>query len=188
MAMKRALQFIVLVPLALVCLALAVANRGNVVVSFDPFSSDTAAQIQAPLFVVLILAIAFGVVVGGSGDLARAGQTPPRFARPQGRGCTGARRGEPHEDLTVTANRKSDPSPANQSTLATLAPICKTRAWPSPSKSAGFRRPHSVEAALAAGADMVGFVRFEKSPRHVSLEAAQKPRAPGWRDGRARFC
>ncbi len=64
MAMKRALQFIVLVPLALVCLALAVANRGNVVVSFDPFSSDTAAQIQAPLFVVLILAIAFGVVVG----------------------------------------------------------------------------------------------------------------------------
>jgi uncharacterized integral membrane protein len=64
MAMKRAFQFIVLMPLALVCLALAVANRGNVVISFDPFSSDTTGQIQAPLFVVLILAVAIGVLLG----------------------------------------------------------------------------------------------------------------------------
>ncbi len=62
--MKRALQFIVLVPVAVVCLALAVANRKNVVVSFDPFVSDTTGQIQAPLFVVLILALMFGVVLG----------------------------------------------------------------------------------------------------------------------------
>jgi uncharacterized integral membrane protein len=64
MAMKRALQFIVLVPLVVICLALAVANRGNVTVSFDPFSSDTTGQFEAPLFVVLILAIALGVVIG----------------------------------------------------------------------------------------------------------------------------
>jgi uncharacterized integral membrane protein len=64
MAMKRALQFIVLVPLTVVCLALAVANRGNVVVSFDPFSSDTTGQVEAPLFVVLILAVMFGVLLG----------------------------------------------------------------------------------------------------------------------------
>lgn len=63
--MKRALQFIVLVPLVVIGLALAVANRANVVVSFDPFSSDTAGQLQAPLFVVLILAVMFGVVLGG---------------------------------------------------------------------------------------------------------------------------
>jgi uncharacterized integral membrane protein len=64
MAMKGALQFIVLVPLVVICLALAVANRGNVTVSFDPFSSDTTGQFEAPLFVVLILAVAFGVVIG----------------------------------------------------------------------------------------------------------------------------
>ncbi len=64
MAMKRALQFIVLVPLAVICLALAVANRGNVVVSFDPFPSDTTGKVQAPLFVVLILVLMFGVVLG----------------------------------------------------------------------------------------------------------------------------
>ncbi|HKH81159.1 MAG TPA: LapA family protein [Methylovirgula sp.] len=62
--MKRALQLIVLVPLAVVALALAVANRHNVLVSFDPFSSDQTGEIQAPLFVVLILAVMFGVLLG----------------------------------------------------------------------------------------------------------------------------
>jgi phosphoribosylanthranilate isomerase len=40
-------------------------------------------------------------------------------------------------------------------------------------KICGLSTPETVEAALAAGADMLGFVRFEKSPRHLSLEAAQ---------------
>jgi phosphoribosylanthranilate isomerase len=40
-------------------------------------------------------------------------------------------------------------------------------------KICGLSTPTSVEAALAAGADMLGFVRFEKSPRHLFLEAAQ---------------
>lgn len=40
-------------------------------------------------------------------------------------------------------------------------------------KICGLSTPETVEAALAAGADMVGFVRFEKSPRHVSLAAAR---------------
>ncbi len=62
--MKRALQLIVLVPLVVIGLAFAVANRADVVVSFDPFSSDTTGQLQAPLFVVLILAVMFGVVLG----------------------------------------------------------------------------------------------------------------------------
>jgi uncharacterized integral membrane protein len=63
--MKRAFQFVVLVPLVVVGLALAVANRADVIVSFDPFSSDTTGQLQAPLFVVLILAVMFGVLLGG---------------------------------------------------------------------------------------------------------------------------
>ena len=41
-------------------------------------------------------------------------------------------------------------------------------------KICGLSTPSSLEAALAAGADMVGFVFFEKSPRHVSLDQARE--------------
>ena len=40
-------------------------------------------------------------------------------------------------------------------------------------KICGLSTAAALEAALAAGADMVGFVVFEKSPRHVSFEAAR---------------
>jgi phosphoribosylanthranilate isomerase len=40
-------------------------------------------------------------------------------------------------------------------------------------KICGLSTPQTLDAALAAGADLVGFVRFSKSPRHVSLEAGR---------------
>jgi phosphoribosylanthranilate isomerase len=39
-------------------------------------------------------------------------------------------------------------------------------------KICGLSTPETLEAALSAGADMVGFVFFEKSPRHLSYEQA----------------
>ncbi len=52
-------------------------------------------------------------------------------------------------------------------------------------KICGLSTPAALEAALAAGADMVGFVFFPKSPRHIGFEAA---RALGTRvRGRARI-
>jgi phosphoribosylanthranilate isomerase len=41
-------------------------------------------------------------------------------------------------------------------------------------KICGLSSPASLEAALAAGADMVGFVFFPRSPRHVSLAQARE--------------
>jgi phosphoribosylanthranilate isomerase len=41
-------------------------------------------------------------------------------------------------------------------------------------KICGLSTPETLEAALDAGADLVGFVRFPKSPRHVSLELGRK--------------
>ena len=41
-------------------------------------------------------------------------------------------------------------------------------------KICGLSTASSLEAALAAGADMVGFVFFPKSPRHVSLAEARE--------------
>jgi phosphoribosylanthranilate isomerase len=40
-------------------------------------------------------------------------------------------------------------------------------------KICGLRTPETLEVALAAGADMVGFVFFPPSPRHIGYEAAR---------------
>ena len=40
-------------------------------------------------------------------------------------------------------------------------------------KICGLKTPDTLEAALAAGADMVGFVFFPPSPRHLGLEGAR---------------
>ena len=53
-------------------------------------------------------------------------------------------------------------------------------------KICGLKTPEALDVALAAGADMVGFVFFPASPRHVDLETA---RALGARvRGRALRC
>ena len=40
-------------------------------------------------------------------------------------------------------------------------------------KICGLSSPGTLLATIAAGADMAGFVFFEKSPRHVDLETAR---------------
>jgi uncharacterized integral membrane protein len=61
------MKFIVVVPVAVLALAFAIVNRQEVSVSFDPFSSaDTALQVTAPLFILLLLALGIGVVVGSA--------------------------------------------------------------------------------------------------------------------------
>ncbi len=63
--MKRILEVLILLPLAIIGIALAVANRHAVAVSFDPFSATATGAVEAPLFVVLIAAIVIGVLLGG---------------------------------------------------------------------------------------------------------------------------
>ncbi len=41
-------------------------------------------------------------------------------------------------------------------------------------KICGLSTPDTLAAALEAGADWIGLVRFEKSPRHVGLDAARR--------------
>ena len=63
---RKILAAVVLVPLALVMVALAVANRAAVTVSFDPFNpASPAYTLKAPLFVLALFLLAAGVIVGG---------------------------------------------------------------------------------------------------------------------------
>ena len=62
------LKALVLLPVAVVVLLLAVANRGLVTLSFDPFSGSAPEfSLTLPLFAVLFGAVALGILVGGIG-------------------------------------------------------------------------------------------------------------------------
>jgi uncharacterized integral membrane protein len=73
--MRTLFRLFVIVPIAIIVLMFAFANRHLVTVSFDPFAGNDVAgpSITAPLFILLILAIGFGVILGGiSGWLKQA--------------------------------------------------------------------------------------------------------------------
>jgi uncharacterized integral membrane protein len=57
---------LILVPLAVVIVAFAVANRQIVTVSLDPFSAEhPAASVTLPLFGLIIVLLIVGVLIGG---------------------------------------------------------------------------------------------------------------------------
>jgi uncharacterized membrane protein (DUF106 family) len=57
---------LVLVPLAIVLIAFAVANRQTVVVSLDPFDQvNPALSVSLPLFGLVLIVIIAAVIVGG---------------------------------------------------------------------------------------------------------------------------
>jgi len=63
----RFLKALVLLPVAILIVLLAVANRAPVTLSLDPFSRE-APEIaaQLPLFAVIFAAVMVGVVIGGT--------------------------------------------------------------------------------------------------------------------------
>ncbi|WP_458759034.1 LapA family protein [Afipia sp. TerB] len=64
--MRKFLNTLIVLPLALIFIAFAVANRHFVTLSFDPFNSaDPAVALTLPLFVVVIAMAALGVIAGG---------------------------------------------------------------------------------------------------------------------------
>jgi len=64
--MRKFLTVVVLIPLGLIFVVFAVANRHFVTVSFDPFNStDPSIAVSLPLFVVIIAVAIAGVAAGG---------------------------------------------------------------------------------------------------------------------------
>ena len=64
--MRKFLTALVVIPLGVIFVVFAVANRHLVTVSFDPFNSaDPSVAVSLPLFVVIIAAAILGVAAGG---------------------------------------------------------------------------------------------------------------------------
>jgi uncharacterized integral membrane protein len=65
--MRKFFNAVIFIPLGVILVVFAVANRHMVTVSFDPFNShDPALSLDLPLFVVIVAVAILGVVVGGS--------------------------------------------------------------------------------------------------------------------------
>ena len=70
--MRRLLNWLVLLPLGIILVLFAVANRAFVTLSFDPFSSESPAlTFTVPLFIVVVVFLVIGIVVGTLISLAR---------------------------------------------------------------------------------------------------------------------
>jgi uncharacterized integral membrane protein len=63
---RKIVAAIILVPLAVIIIAFAVANRQVATVSLDPFSTEhPAASLTLPLFALVIVLLVIGVLIGG---------------------------------------------------------------------------------------------------------------------------
>ena len=64
--MRKFLTALIVIPLGLILVTFAVANRHFVTVSFDPFiTNDPSFSVTLPLFLLLIVVAALAVLAGG---------------------------------------------------------------------------------------------------------------------------
>ena len=69
---RKIVAILILVPLALVIVLFAVANRAPVLVSLDPFDGKPPMfSVTSPLFVVLLVVLIAGVIIGGVASWSR---------------------------------------------------------------------------------------------------------------------
>ncbi|KLK94174.1 GMP synthase [Microvirga vignae] len=73
--MIRFLKALILLPIAILVILLAVANRAPVTLSLDPFSKEAPEfATQLPLFAVIFAAVMVGVVIGGTASWLAQGK------------------------------------------------------------------------------------------------------------------
>ncbi len=74
---RKIVTAVIVIPLAVLIVAFAVANRQSVTVSFDPFSTVSPAYTATlPLFMLLFILLILGVIIGGAAAWIR--QSPWR--------------------------------------------------------------------------------------------------------------
>ena len=73
--LNRFLTVVVFIPLAIVLIALAVANRAPVAFTIDPFNpGNPGLTASLPLFALLFIALALGLVIGSLATWFRQGR------------------------------------------------------------------------------------------------------------------
>jgi uncharacterized integral membrane protein len=108
--LNRLTIVVIFVPVAIVLIALAVANRGSVPFTLDPFHpGNPALTLQLPFFVFLFAAVAIGMVIGSLATWVRQGHYR-KLARQ--RGAEAERLRSIQKATPPTANAGALPKPA----------------------------------------------------------------------------
>jgi uncharacterized integral membrane protein len=73
--LKRILSLVVFVPIGIILIVLAVANRQIVTLALNPFQpQDSVLSVSAPFFVFVLLALLVGMAIGASVTWWRQGR------------------------------------------------------------------------------------------------------------------
>jgi len=119
---RKIVTTIIVVPLVVIIVAFAVANRQAVTVSFDPLSSASPAYAATvPLFVLIFVVVIFGVLIGGLA--AWIGQSKWRRSARQLDADVRALRDEVAALRRANAERASEPRPAPSPPLVIPPPL-----------------------------------------------------------------
>lgn len=79
----KLLRWFILPPVALIAMALAIANRQNVTFSLDPFNpTQPALGVTMPLALIVIIALGLGILIGGLAAWRQARSKAARRADP----------------------------------------------------------------------------------------------------------
>ena len=114
---RRIAAALILVPLAIILVSLAVANRQSVVISFDPFDPAHPALTRAlPLYLLILVILIGGVLLGGSAAWIRQGKWR-RAAR-----LADAQRREMRAEVDRLRRRLGSPAVAAQPAPAEAGP------------------------------------------------------------------
>ena len=73
--MRKILYIVVFGPIALIVIALSIANRQLIAFSFDPLDGDDPAlTLRLPLFALVLVSILIGILAGGFAAWVRQGK------------------------------------------------------------------------------------------------------------------
>jgi uncharacterized integral membrane protein len=119
--MIRFLKALVLLPIAIIVILLAVANRGPVLLSLDPFSQEIPEiAFKVPLYAVIFASVMVGVVIGGIA--AWLAQRPNRQERRRYRREASHLRREAERVRTESTRRRENQEARNLPALPSAAP------------------------------------------------------------------
>lgn len=72
--MKTVIKLVILVPVIVLAVLLAVANRGDITLMLDPLQREGGPVLQVPVYLVVLVAVMLGVVMGGIGTWLAQGR------------------------------------------------------------------------------------------------------------------